>query len=100
MLKANEDLPELVLKAVCYLASRCNGIMRRDHRGFSKEDSSFGKSLARQRVFSPRQIMAAAWLVAKYPGQLARGGLRAPTDCELAAYIEAHCEALGNLAVR
>jgi hypothetical protein len=72
MLEAKEDLPDQVMKAVRYLASRCDGAKRRDHRGFSKKDSSFGRSLARSRGLSPRQIVAAARLVAKYPGQLAR----------------------------
>ena len=97
MLKEKEDLPERVLKAVHYLASRCDGAKRRDHRGFSKKDSSFGRSLARKTSLSPRQVVAAARLIAKYPGQLALGGLRAPTERELAAYIEAHANDLGEM---
>jgi hypothetical protein len=96
MLEEKEDLPDQVLKAVRYLADRCDGAKRRDHRGFNKKDSSFGKSLAQQQVFSLRQIVAAAQLVARYPSQLARGGLRAPTESELAVYIEAHGDGLGR----
>ena len=81
-----KDLPRHVLSCLHFLSVRCDGAKKRDGKGFSKKDARFGRSLARQSRLSPRQVVAGAHLVARYPSQLALGGLRPPSHREILAY--------------
>lgn len=88
------DLPRHTLRCLRYLAGRCDGAHRRDGRGFSKTDTSLGRSLAGFAQLSPRQTIIGAKLVSKYPTQLAHGGLRPPTQAQIATYAATHERAI------
>lgn len=66
--------PEL-MAAVRVLTARCDGARYRDDAGWSKYDATFGRSLARQAAWSPRQASAAHRMVRHYRRQLTRIGI-------------------------
>lgn len=61
-------------RACRVLADRCDGASAVDGQGFSKIDSDFGKSLAGQSLWTPKQAEAAIKLLQRYKGQLAAAG--------------------------
>lgn len=65
----------VLMEAVRLLASHCDGAHTYDDQGFNKIDSTFGKSLAAQERWSPKQASAAYKMVRKYAAQLERGGI-------------------------
>lgn len=68
------DYP-LLKRAVCFLASRCDGAQELDGQGFNKLDTGFGKELAATEEWSPRQAHAAYQMLEKYKRQLANAGI-------------------------
>lgn len=57
-------------EAVRHLSAVCNGARDWDGLGFSKIDTSIGKSLAAQKFLSPKQAALAMKIALKYRGQL------------------------------
>lgn len=72
---ASEALREWALKALRYLAIRCDGALKEDGQGFNRHDSRFGKELAARPFLTMNQALAAKRMLIKYQGQLAAGGL-------------------------
>lgn len=61
-------------QAIQHLAALCDGAHQVDGVGFSKIHVEFGKSLAAQDTWSPKQTKAALHLVRRYRKQLTNGG--------------------------
>jgi len=72
-----------VLRAVKYLASRCDGAKAQDGQGFRGTDTVFGHSLARQDSLSYNQCQTGLKMLQTYRGQLARGGIDLPSMADL-----------------
>lgn len=64
-----------VREAMEYLASACDGAVRRDGHGFNREHVALGHGLARKPSWSHRDRRQAAVLMSRYAGQLQRAGL-------------------------
>jgi SWI/SNF-related matrix-associated actin-dependent regulator 1 of chromatin subfamily A len=71
---ATQDTIAQIQKATRFLASVCDGATSWDGRGFNKIDSSFGKSLAKQERWTPKQVLAMRKVLIKYRGQLEAAG--------------------------
>ena len=63
-----------IREAIQYLASACDGAIRRDGHGFSSDHVGLGHHLAASRHWGPRQRRSARELIRIYQGQLARAG--------------------------
>lgn len=61
--------------AVTTLAGCCDGARTEDGAGFNKLDADFGRSLARQTKWTPKQAVAAQKMLRKYIGQLGLRGI-------------------------
>ena len=62
-------------EAIAYLASACDGAVRRDGHGFGAEHVQIGHALAKKRRWSRRDRLCARSLVQIYSRQLASAGL-------------------------
>lgn len=60
--------------AIRFLSDRCDGAVTIDGQGFNGRDSFFGKSLANQARWTPKQAEAAVKMLRTYKKQLTRGG--------------------------
>lgn len=72
---ATQETVAQIQKATRFLASVCDGAISWDGRGFNKIDSFFGKSLAEQERWSPKQVLAMRKVLIKYREQLQAAGL-------------------------
>lgn len=64
-----------LMNACRALAGVCDGAVTEDNRGFNGCDSGFGKSLAAQSTWTPRQTLAAQKMLQKYRNQLLGYGI-------------------------
>ena len=71
----SDDIIEALQACALYLAERCDGAVEEDGQGYNGLDSSFGKSIAAQLIWSPAVQHAAKKILKKYAGQLTKGGL-------------------------
>lgn len=67
-----------VREAIEYLASACDGAVRRDGHGFNREHVAIGHHLAHKARWSRGDRRQAAVLAKRYAGQLQRAGLLNP----------------------
>lgn len=65
-------------EAIAYLASVCDGAVRRDGLGFSTEHVALGHTLAGRRRWTRRQRGAALDIIRCYRVQLERAGFDVP----------------------
>lgn len=64
-----------VREAIEYLASACDGAIRRDGHGFNREHVAIGHALARKPSWTRRETTAAKQLTVCYQRQLGKAGL-------------------------
>lgn len=67
-----------VREAIEYLASACDGAVRRDGHGFNRDHVAIGHRLAHKARWSRGDRRQAAVLTSRYAGQLRRAGLLNP----------------------
>jgi superfamily II DNA or RNA helicase len=71
----NDNSRTIIMRALRYLSSVCDGAIAQDGVGFNGTDSAFGKSLAAQDHLSYNQYVSAAKMLLKYQKQLASEGI-------------------------
>lgn len=69
-----------VRDAIEYLASACDGAIRRDGHGFNREHAELGHRLAQRRTWTRRDRRRAKALTRCYTGQLLRAGYFGPSS--------------------
>ncbi len=74
-----------VREAIEYLASACDGAVRRDGHGFSRDHVQLGHALARQKAWTRRDRRLARAIAGVYSTQLTTAGFGAPTRNQGAA---------------
>jgi hypothetical protein len=77
-IEKNENVTQAIskaLRALQFLAGRCDWAVSQDGAGFSGVDAPLGHALAGKTILSPREMIAAGRLIVKYKKQLAHGSV-------------------------
>ena len=76
MLRRRNPAHASLQEAIAYLASACDGAVRRDGHGFSAEHVALGHNLALKRRWTRRDHRRARKIAIRYRRQLTAAGLR------------------------
>lgn len=93
------DKSNILLEALRFLATRCDGAEAKDGAGFNKPDAWLGKKLAERDYLTEDETLQAFQMLPKYAGQLQAGGIVLPEREKTVAAAKQADQGRGNIAL-